>query len=280
MCSPASAQGVTLARAGLLPRGQRRAPPEVARARWRASSAATRPRSRARSRSRRPAASRSTSCVYEYPDEPIPPGTTAQAASRGSRPRGRPRALSRVACRTKSRATLERELALIAQLDLRALFPHRSRHRRLRPLARHPLPGPRLGRQLGRLLLPRHHRRRSRPRSICCSSASSQPERREPPDIDVDFEHERREEVIQYIYARYGRDRAGLAATVISYRARSAVREVGRAMGLSEDTVAALAGMVWGTRSGRRASRAACARGGPRSRRPAARGACSSWPTS
>src|SRR5205085_7012497 len=75
-------------------------------------------------------------------------------------------------------------------------------------------------------------------------------ERNEPPDIDVDFEHERREEVIQYIYARYGRDRAGLAATVISYRARSAVRDVGKAMGLSEDTVAALAGMVWGTTSG------------------------------
>ncbi len=76
------------------------------------------------------------------------------------------------------------------------------------------------------------------------------PERKEPPDIDVDFEHERREEVIQYIYARYGRDRAGLAATVISYRKRSAVRDVGKAMGLSEDTVSALAGMVWGTQSG------------------------------
>ncbi len=73
--------------------------------------------------------------------------------------------------------------------------------------------------------------------------------RKEPPDIDVDFEHEQREEVIQYIYQRYGRDRAGLAATVISYRARSAVRDVGKAMGLSEDTVAALAGMVWGMRS-------------------------------
>jgi error-prone DNA polymerase len=56
-------------------------------------------------------------------------------------------------------------------------------------------------------------------------------ERKEPPDIDVDFEHERREEVIQYIYRRYGRDRAGLAATVITYRARSAVRDVGKAMG-------------------------------------------------
>ena len=72
------------------------------------------------------------------------------------------------------------------------------------------------------------------------------PERKEPPDIDVDFEHERREEVIQYIYARYGRDRAGIAATVISYRGRSAVREVGKALGLSEDTVAALATTIWG----------------------------------
>ncbi len=71
-------------------------------------------------------------------------------------------------------------------------------------------------------------------------------ERNEPPDIDVDFEHERREEVIQYIYRKYGRDRAGLAATVISYRARSAIREVGKAMGLSADTVGALAGQIWG----------------------------------
>ena len=69
-------------------------------------------------------------------------------------------------------------------------------------------------------------------------------ERREPPDIDVDFEHERREEVIQYIYGRYGRERAGLAATVISYRGRSAARDVGKAMGLSEDTTAALAGAL------------------------------------
>ncbi len=59
-------------------------------------------------------------------------------------------------------------------------------------------------------------------------------ERNEPPDIDVDFEHDRREEVIQYIYAKYGRERAALAATVISYRARSALRDVGRALGLGE----------------------------------------------
>ncbi|MDQ0316631.1 error-prone DNA polymerase [Amorphus orientalis] len=71
-------------------------------------------------------------------------------------------------------------------------------------------------------------------------------ERREPPDIDVDFEHERREEVIQYVYAKYGRDRAGLAATVISYRSRSAAREIGKALGLSEDAVSALSGTIWG----------------------------------
>jgi DNA-directed DNA polymerase III PolC len=70
--------------------------------------------------------------------------------------------------------------------------------------------------------------------------------RDEPPDIDVDFEHERREEVIQYIYRRYGRERAGLCATVIHYRGKRAVREVGKAMGLSQDTVAALASQIWG----------------------------------
>ncbi|SDF01603.1 error-prone DNA polymerase [Rhodospira trueperi] len=73
--------------------------------------------------------------------------------------------------------------------------------------------------------------------------------RDEPPDIDVDFEHERREEVIQYIYDRYGRHRAGLAATVIRYRTRSAVRDIGKAMGLSEDAVAALNATVWGSSS-------------------------------
>jgi len=72
------------------------------------------------------------------------------------------------------------------------------------------------------------------------------PERREPPDIDVDFEHERREEVIQYIYRKYGREHAGIAATVISYRGRSAIREVGKAFGFSEDTIGALSSSIWG----------------------------------
>ena len=69
-------------------------------------------------------------------------------------------------------------------------------------------------------------------------------ERGEPPDIDVDFEHERREEVIQYVYGRYGRDRAGMVCEVISYRARSAIRDVGKALGLAPDQVDRLAKLV------------------------------------
>ncbi len=69
-------------------------------------------------------------------------------------------------------------------------------------------------------------------------------ERDEAPDIDIDFEHERREEVLQYIYEKYGRDRAGMTATVITYRPRSAVRDVGKALGLSLDRVDALAKSV------------------------------------
>ena len=72
-------------------------------------------------------------------------------------------------------------------------------------------------------------------------------ERLEPPDIDVDFEHSRREEVMQYVYRRYGRHRAAIVATVIHYRPRSAIRDVGKALGLTEDVTAALADTVWGS---------------------------------
>ncbi|MFN3889047.1 MAG: error-prone DNA polymerase [Beijerinckiaceae bacterium] len=71
-------------------------------------------------------------------------------------------------------------------------------------------------------------------------------ERREPPDIDVDFEHERREEVMQYIYARYGRERAGLTAAVVSYRGRSALREIGKVFGFEDAELGALSSTVWG----------------------------------
>lgn len=74
--------------------------------------------------------------------------------------------------------------------------------------------------------------------------------RNEPPDIDVDFEHERREEVIQYIFRKYGRDRAAICSTVIHFRTRSAIRETAKAMGLSEDNINALTSQVWGWRDG------------------------------
>ena len=71
-------------------------------------------------------------------------------------------------------------------------------------------------------------------------------ERNEPPDIDIDFEHERREEVLQYLYAKYGRDRAAITGVVISYRPKSAIRDVGKALGFSLETVDAIAkGHVW-----------------------------------
>jgi error-prone DNA polymerase len=181
---------------------------------------------------------------YEYPDEPVPEGKTPQShledltweGAAWRFPGGIP---------DKVRDTLQKELALIEELDYARYFltVHDIVH-----YARH----------LDILCQGRGSAANS---AVCYCLAITNvdpteidllferfvsPERKEPPDIDVDFEHERREEVIQYIYGRYGRDRAGIAATVISYRGRSAVREVGKALGLSEDTVAALATTIWG----------------------------------
>jgi error-prone DNA polymerase len=181
---------------------------------------------------------------YEYPDEPVPEGKTPQShledltweGAAWRFPGGIP---------DHVRDTLTCELALIAELDYAPYF-----------LTVHDIVH--YARSLGILCQGRGSAANS---AVCYCLAITNvnptevdllferfvsPERKEPPDIDVDFEHERREEVIQYIYARYGRDRAGLAATVISYRGRSAVREVGKALGLSEDTVAALATTIWG----------------------------------
>jgi len=71
-------------------------------------------------------------------------------------------------------------------------------------------------------------------------------ERKEPPDIDVDFEHQRREEVLQWVYETYGRNRAALCSTVIRYRSRGAIRDVGKALGLTEDVIKGLSSQVWG----------------------------------
>ncbi|MEZ5901068.1 MAG: error-prone DNA polymerase [Hyphomicrobiaceae bacterium] len=186
--------------------------------------------------------------VYEYPDEPVPPDKTPQQHLEDLTWQGAEARFSG-GLPEKVRATIVKELKLIAELQYAPYF-----------LTVHDIVS--FARGCDILC----QGRGSAANSIVCYclgvTAVNPGEvdllferfisqaRREPPDIDVDFEHERREEVIQYIYARYGRDRAGLAATVISYRARSAVRDVGKALGLSEDTVSALAGMVWGTRSG------------------------------
>ncbi len=181
---------------------------------------------------------------YEYPDEPVPPGKTPQShledltwqGAAWRFPHGVP---------DQVRDTLLKELALIAELNYAPYF-----------LTVHDIVH--YARSQAILCQGRGSAANS---AVCYCLAITNvdpteidllferfvsPERKEPPDIDVDFEHERREEVIQYIYARYGRDRAGLAATVICYRGRLAVREVGKALGLSEDTVAALATTIWG----------------------------------
>jgi error-prone DNA polymerase len=183
---------------------------------------------------------------YEYPEEIYPDGQTPQAflesevwAGAGRRyPEGVPDTV---------RQTLAREFALIAKLDLARYF---LTIKDIVDFARGCEP-PILCQGRG-----------SAANSAVCyvlGITSVDPakhqllfdrfiseERKEPPDIDVDFEHERREEVIQYIYAKYGRHRAGLCATVIHYRPRMAIREVGKAMGLSEDVTSALARTVWG----------------------------------
>ena len=100
------------------------------------------------------------------------------------------------------RELIEHELALIAELRYEPYFLTVHDIVAFARSQEHPLPGPRLGGQLGGLLRARHHRGRSRRGCRCCSSASSAKERNEPPDIDVDFEHQRREEVMQYVYAQ------------------------------------------------------------------------------
>ena len=181
---------------------------------------------------------------YEYPEELVPDGTTPAArlqllVNEGAArrwPGGTPAAVQR---------QLERELVLIHELNYEAYF-----------LTVHDIVAFARGR--GILCQGRGSAANS---AVCYALGITEVDpgtsqllferfisrdRGEPPDIDVDFEHERREEVIQYIYARYGRHRAALAATVISYRPRSALRDVGRALGLETHQTDQLAGaMQW-----------------------------------
>ena len=182
---------------------------------------------------------------YQYPDEPIPPGKTAtghlrdlvEAGVLKYFPDGLPDAI---------RLILEKELRLIGKVKYEPYF-----------LTVHDIVA--WARSQGILCQGRGSAANS-VACFCLGITSVDPtkqdvlferfiseERSEPPDIDVDFEHERREEVIQYVYRRYGRDRAAICATQICYRPRSAIRDVGKALGLTEDVTAALAGTVWGS---------------------------------
>ena len=175
----------------------------------------------------------------------------------------------KVRAKSRARARAHRRAAI------RALFPHRPRHRRASRASKD-------------ILCQGRGSAANSAVCYCLGITEVDPsagdllferfisaERNEPPDIDVDFEHERREEVIQYIYEQYGRDRAGIAATVITYRARSAIREVGKAFGLSEDTIGALAGTIWGWSAARSARPSSRAPGS--TRQPAHREDASSW---
>ena len=135
----------------------------------------------------------------------------------------------------KVQAQIEHELELIADCSYEHYFLTVYDIVRFARVAGHPVPGPRLGGELGGLLLPGRHRGRPGAHRNVLFERFISRERNEPPDIDVDFEHERREEVIQYIYGKYGRDRAAIAAVVISYRPRSAIRDVGKALGVDRD---------------------------------------------
>ncbi|QHO75127.1 error-prone DNA polymerase [Bradyrhizobium sp. CCBAU 051011] len=182
---------------------------------------------------------------YQYPDEPVPPGKTAQEHLEDLTWAGVDKYFGGV-IDDRLRATLRKELDLIAELKYAHYF-----------LTVHDIV------QYARSQNILCQGRGSAANSAVCyvlGVTSVDPtkvdllferfiskERLEPPDIDVDFEHSRREEVMQYVYRRYGRHRAAIIATVIHYRPRSAIRDVGKALGLTEDVTAALADTVWGS---------------------------------
>jgi len=182
---------------------------------------------------------------YQYPDEPVPPGKTAQRHLEDLTWQGaHERFPVRISPKTKK--VLHKELRLIRKLKYAHYF-----------LTVHDI----VRYARGQKILCQG--RGSAANSAVCyvlGITSVDPtkidllferfiskERLEPPDIDVDFEHSRREEVMQYVYRRYGRHRAAVIATVIHYRPRSAIRDVGKALGLTEDVTAALADTVWGS---------------------------------
>ena len=182
---------------------------------------------------------------YEYPDEPVPPGRTPQEyLEEKTWERARWRYAGEVPDAVA--ATLREELRLIAKMDYARYFltlfdvVEFARGQGILCQGRGSAANSAVCFCLGITAVdPSKHR-------LLFARFISE-NRGEPPDIDVDFEHERREEVIQHLYARYGRERAALCATVIHYRPRMAIREVGKVLGLTEDVTAAIADTVWGS---------------------------------
>jgi error-prone DNA polymerase len=183
---------------------------------------------------------------YEYPEEIVPPGATPASHLRKLVEEGLARRYRRNPAEAPVppdvRALIEHELALIAELNYEPYF-----------LTVHDIVA--YARSQGILCQGRGSAANS---AVCYALGITEvdparmsmlferfisKERNEPPDIDVDFEHQRREEVMQYVYAKYGRDRAALAATLITYRPKSAVRDVGRALGLDLAQIDRLAGV-------------------------------------
>ena len=186
---------------------------------------------------------------YEYPEEIVPPGETPTSYLRRLTEEGFakrfPAETTSTAAHAKVRRLIEHELALITEARYEAFF-----------LTVYDIVE--FARGKGILCQGRGSAANSAV-CYCLGITAVDPsrmemlferfisrERNEPPDIDVDFEHQRREEVIQYLYAKYGRERAALTATVISYRPRSALRDVGKALGLDLSQVDRLAkSMAW-----------------------------------
>ena len=184
---------------------------------------------------------------YQYPDEPVPPGKTAQGHLEDLTWAGVDKYFGGVEnIDAKLRATLHKELALIAELKYAHYFltvhdiVHYARSQNILCQGRGSAANSAVCYVLGITSVD--------PTKVdLLFERFISKERLEPPDIDVDFEHSRREEVMQYVYRRYGRHRAAIIATVIHYRPRSAIRDVGKALGLTEDVTAALADTVWGS---------------------------------
>ena len=183
--------------------------------------------------------------AYQYPEERTMPGLTPQQAlekltwegAAERYPEGRAR---------QGRRDPQARTAADRDAGLRALLPDRELHRPLRPQSKDILCQGRGSAANSAVCYVLGITSIDPERNDLLFERFVSEERREPPDIDVDFEHERREIVMQWVFDTYGRDHAALCSTVIRYRAKGALRDVGKALGLTEDLIKMLSSQVWG----------------------------------